>query len=183
MLVTTVGHSNLDWWPFERLLAQHSIGCVVDVRTYPRSRLTHFSSPALRVLLNRVGISYVFLGDQLGGRPRSGPDRYEVMARTTFFRTGIARLLEIAPRARVAILCAEAEPLECHRLLLIARHLAALGVEVEHIGRDGSVETHYDTEERLLAKTRVGPDLLRTRDERLAEAYHRQESRLRGEPA
>lgn len=183
MLVTTIGHSTLDWWPFERLLAQHSIGCVVDVRTYPRSRLPHFSSPALRVLLNRIGISYLFLGDQLGGRPRSGPNRYEEMAKSIAFQIGIARLLEVAPRTRVAMLCAEAEPLECHRLLLVARHLASLGIEIKHIHRDGTVEPQHDAEERLLSKTRVKPDLLRSREERLAEAYHRAECRLRGEPA
>ncbi len=181
MLVLTLGHSWHDWPRFQHLLDQHRIGCIADVRSYPRSRLPHFTSPMFRVLLNRIGVSYLWLGDQLGGRPRSGPSLYAEISRTPFFRTGIKRLLEIAPRTRIAITCAEAKNLECHRVLLIARHLAALGVEVEHIHGDGTIETQHDAEERLMSRWRIKPDLLTTREERLAEAYRKQELRLRGE--
>lgn len=183
MLVLTIGHSSHGWPHFQHLLDQHRIGCIADVRSYPRSRLPHFTSPMLRVLLNRMGVSYVWLGDQLGGRPRSGPNLYAEMAETLFFRTGIERLLEIAPRTRLALMCAEAEVLECHRFLLVTRHLAAIGIEIEHIHGDGTIETQHDAEERLMARLRIKPDLLTTREERLADAYRKQELRLRGESA
>lgn len=181
MQITTLGHSTHPWPDFQRLLEQHRIGCVADVRSYPRSRLPHFSVPAFRVLLNRIGISYVWLGDQLGGRPKSGPNRYDDMAQTVGFRTGIERLLEIAPRTRVAMLCSEGEVLDCHRFLLISRHLVSQGVQVDHIRSDGTVETHAESEERLMARTRVKPDLLTSHDDMLDAAYRRQEARLRGE--
>lgn len=183
MSIKTIGHSNLNWAAFHRLLDQHGIGAVADVRSRPRSRLPHFTAPRFRANLNQIGVAYVFLGDQLGGMPAHGPDRYDEMAKTVAFRTGIARLMEIMPRTRLAICCSEHECLDCHRFLLVARHLAGLGVEVQHIHRDGRIETHHEAEQRLLARTRVHPDLLASREEFLAEAYRRQEMRLRGEPA
>ncbi|MHA6729623.1 DUF488 domain-containing protein [Devosia sp. A369] len=183
MLAFTIGTSTHDWSSFQRLLDRHRIGCLVDVRSYPRSRLTHFNRPILRVSLNRVGISYVHLGDQLGGRPRSGSDRYDDMAQTPDFLAGIVTLLEMAPRTRLVLCCAEHDVITCHRFLLVGRHLAQRGVDLHHIARDGSLETQHDAEERLLTRTKVQADLLQSRDERLAEAYHRQEQRLRGEPA
>ena len=182
MRIWTLGTSSNTWPQFQHLLDRHGIGCLVDVRSFPRSRLPHFNRAILRVSLNRVGISYLHLPD-LGGRPRSGPDRFADMAQTPTFLAGIDTLLEIATRTRLALVCSEGENCDCHRFLLVARHLTALGTEVEHIHRDGSIETQHDAEERLLARTKVKPDLLRSREERLAEAYHRQEQRLRGEPA
>ncbi|MBE7734423.1 DUF488 domain-containing protein [Devosia faecipullorum] len=181
MSIRTIGHSNHAWPAFRRLLDLHGIGAIADVRSRPRSRLPHFTAPRFRANLNQVGVAYVFLGDQLGGMPAHGPHRYEDMAQTIAFRTGIARLIEIMPRTRLAICCSEHEVLECHRFLLISRHLTEHGVEVQHIHRDGSIETHLEAEQRLLARTRVQPDLLGTREDVLAEAYRRQEMRLRGE--
>lgn len=180
MRIFTLGHSNHDWPTFQRLLDQHRIGCIADVRSRPRSRLTHFSAPYVRVNLNRSGVAYLYLGDLLGGIPVSGPDRYEDMARTVGFRTGIDRLLEIAPRTRLALLCAEHDPLTCHRFLLITRHLATIGVAVDHILRDGSVESQQTVEGRLLVRTKVKPDLLTSPADRLALAYAKQEQRLGG---
>lgn len=183
MKISTLGHSSHNWPAFHRLLDQHGIGAIADVRSRPRSRLPHFTAPRFRANLNQIGVAYVFLGDQLGGMPAQGPNRYDQMAKTVDFRTGIARILEIMPRTRLAICCSEHEALECHRFLLVSRHLAELGIEVEHIHRDGSIETQHAAEQRLLARTRVQPDLLDSREEVLAEAYRRQEMRLRGELA
>ena len=183
MQAFSIGHSRHTWPHFQSLIEQHRIGCVADVRSYPRSRLPYFSTPSLRVLLNRVGVSYVWLGDQLGGRPRSGPTLYSEIALTPHFRTGIERLLEIAGRTRVAMLCSEAQVLDCHRFNLLSRHLTELGVEVVHIHPDGTTESQFDAEERLMTRRKVPADLLMGRQERLAIAYHRQEQRLRGESA
>lgn len=183
MRIWSVGTSTNTWPQFQRIIEQHKIGCIADVRSRPRSRLAHFSAPILRVSLNRIGISYVFLGDLIGGIPETGPGRYAAMSETIQFRTGIARLLEIIPRTRLALCCAEHDPITCHRFLLIARHLSNSAVDVEHIHRDGSVESQFDAEERLMTRWRLTNDLLSTRSDRLKEAYQRQELRLRGEPA
>lgn len=183
MHLLTLGHSNHDWPAFRQLLDLHHVGAIADVRSRPRSRRRHFSAPHFRAKLNQIGVAYVFLGDQLGGMPTHGTDRYESMAQTIEFRTGIARLMEIMPRTRLAICCSEHDPLDCHRFLLISRHLAELGIEIEHIHRNGSIETQQEAGQRLIARTHVLPDMLASHDDMLAEAFRRRERRLRGEPA
>ena len=80
---------------------------------------------------------------------------------------------------RIAVMCAEKEPLECHRTILIARHLAALGLCVEHIHADGHLETHDDVLGRLARMVNVPEqDLFHSREELLAEAYRKQEERI-----
>jgi len=95
------------------------------------------------------------------------------------FRDGIAKVLEIAGRCRPTLVCAEHEPLECHRCLLIARYLVEHnGAHVVHIQRDGQIEPHEDAEDRLLSKWGGGGDLFRTRAERLSAAYRLQAQKL-----
>jgi uncharacterized protein (DUF488 family) len=178
--VWTVGHSNLDWPNFSKLLVTADIAAIVDVRSYPVSRLPHFTQAALKDKLNTSGIAYLFLGLELGGRPRDGqPADYEAMARTPLFLDGLSQVEQIAGRARLALMCSEHEPLSCHRCLLLGRALAERGIAVEHILRDGRIEPHAQTEERLLKLTRHGKaNLLSPRHELLAGAYRAQNLRL-----
>lgn len=177
--VLTVGHSNACWDEFEYALDQFGVGCVIDVRSSPRSRWHHFCKPQLRVRLNRVGISYLHLGDKLGGMPVDGPIDYATRRGTAAFTTAIDSVLAIAARCRPALLCSERDPLQCHRFLLISRHLHSLpGVGVSHICHDGTLEIHEEAEERLLALHKLSSDLLTDRDQRLAEAYARQERKV-----
>lgn len=177
--VMTLGHSNASWDEFSYALDQFDIGCVIDVRSSPRSRWQHFNKPQLRVRLNRIGISYIHLGNDLGGMPVSGPTDYATRRGTVAFGTGIANVLGIAARCKPALLCAERDPLHCHRFLLIARHLHSLpDVEVFHIRHNGTLETQEQAEQRLLAQHKLPDDLLSDRTQRLAEAYARQERKL-----
>jgi uncharacterized protein (DUF488 family) len=179
-IIFSVGHSNLTWDHFRSLIETPDIGVVLDVRSSPLSRLHHFNKPELRYRLNSIGISYVHMGDQLGGRPASAASDYETIATTAPFLDGIAKVLEIAGRCRPALLCAEHEALECHRCLLVARHLVEHhGAHVAHIQRGGKIEPHEDTEDRLLSKWGGGGDLFRTRAERLSAAYRLQARKLR----
>jgi uncharacterized protein (DUF488 family) len=124
-------------------------------------------------------VEYVFLGKELGGRPRSqalytdGVADYEKMAASPEFRLGLDRLMETAARRSVAAMCSEADPLECHRCLLVGRALAANGADVRHILASGAIVTHAEIEERLLSLENLAEaDLLAdSREERLAEAY------------
>lgn len=179
-IVLTVGHSSHDWPTFLRLLDRAEIGVVVDIRSNPVSRLPHFNRMALKEHLNAAGVGYVFLGLELGGRPRSGgvPD-YEKMATSPIFADGIARVEEMAARTRPALMCSEHEPLTCHRCLLVGRRLVERGVSVAHILRDGSIEPNEVTEDRLLALTgQTERDLLATREDRLRAAYRVQGLRI-----
>lgn len=177
--ILTLGHSSHSWVDFLSLLDRAGAGAIVDVRSRPWSRLPHFRRPELRARLNINGLPYVYLGDALGGMPAAGPTTYTDMARAPAFVSGIDELLTIAGRCRPVVLCAEHEPLECHRFLLVARYLTEhCAVEVAHVLRDGQVETQEQTEDRLLAKWGGGGDLLRTRVKSLAVAYRLQARKL-----
>jgi uncharacterized protein (DUF488 family) len=164
----TIGHSNTPIARFEQLLQENAVTAVVDVRTTPSSgRYPWFSQAPLRNRLAKTGIDYVFEGAALGGRPRDrklirdGVADYEAMAATPQFRAGIDRVVEKMNEARVCLMCAEREPLDCHRCLLVGRALAEGGLRVGHILADGNVEPHRATEERLLSMT-AEPDLFTT---------------------
>lgn len=171
-MITTLGSSNLTWTQFADRLQSNGIGCVVDVRSFPRSRLIHFNQPQLRTCLNRRGIAYVHLGDQLGGHVTDEEASYTRRTTMPGFLGGIDRVLEIAARCRPALLCAEAEVLDCHRFFILSRYLAQRGdVEILHILKDGSAERHDLTEDRLIQRANRFGDMFFDREENLEIAY------------
>ena len=177
--VLTIGHSTHSFERFLDLVRAAGVTAIADVRTLPFSRRhPHFNRDALRDRLRDYGIAYVFLGKELGGRPNDpafyddGVADYEKMAATDSFREGLERVVEGAGTHRIGLMCAERDPLDCHRCLLVARALAGGGVSVGHILSDGAIAAHGEIEDRLLALAeRRGGDLFATREERLAAAY------------
>jgi uncharacterized protein (DUF488 family) len=176
----TIGHSNLPADRFVALLQNADVAVVADVRSVPFSRrFPWFSGKALAARLTREGVSYIALGDILGGRPRDpklyceGIADYEAMAARPEFRAGLDRVVDEMGRQRVCLMCAEREPLDCHRCLLVSRALVKRGLAPGHILADGTVEPHAATEERLLKLAGDEGDLFRERAARLAEAYRR----------
>jgi uncharacterized protein (DUF488 family) len=177
--VLTIGHSNLPADRFLALLEGAGVTAVADVRSVPRSRrFPWFSGTRLAGRLAEADIAYVPMGDALGGRPRDpalyrdGVADYEAMAATPAFRAGLEDVTAQARRHRVCLMCAEREPLDCHRCLLVSRVLAEHGIVIGHILVDGTIEPHAATEERLLAGAGK-PDLFKDRAARLADAYRR----------
>ncbi len=178
-LVFTVGHSNHPLNLFLDLLARNRIDTLADVRSAPYSRFNpHFNRKALAAALEARGIRYAYYGRELGGRPEDpacyvgGRVSYERVARTGRFRDGLGRLIDATTDRRIAIMCAEQEPLDCHRTLLVGHALAGRGVEVRHILADGGLEAHGDTMDRLLARHGMHPggDLLASREDSIATA-------------
>src|SRR5262249_7885318 len=183
--VFSIGHSNIPAERFLALLQRAGVNAVADVRCIPHSRFCPwFSQKPLAAALSAAGIGYSPMGAALGGRPRSdklyreGVADYEAMAIEPEYVAGLDRLLEVATQSGVCLLCAEREPLDCHRCLLVARSLAQRGVAVGHILHDGSVETHAETERRVFG--RYEEDVSQSRDlftsgqhDRLAAAYCR----------
>lgn len=175
----SIGHSNIQAKRFAAMLQSAGAGTVADVRSVPLSRhFPWFSKNALAARLAAADIDYVPIGDQLGGRPRNaslykaGVAEYEAMANQPEFLAGMDQLLDAAARSRVCLMCAEREPLDCHRFLLVARKLAERGFAIGHILHDGTIEPHAATEERLLALTQEGCDLFAPgQSERLTAAY------------
>jgi uncharacterized protein (DUF488 family) len=177
----SIGHSNIPAERFIALLRAAGADAVADVRSVPFSRFCPwFSAKNLAPLLAREGIGYRAYGEALGGRPRqaifycNGVADYEAMARQPQFTAGLDRLMADAAHSRLCLMCAERDPLDCHRCLLVARALAERQLTVGHILFDGSVEPHAATERRLLDLTADGNDLFAPgQDERLAAAYRR----------
>jgi uncharacterized protein (DUF488 family) len=154
----TLGHSNHPIAHFLALLARHGVETVADVRSRPYSRFVpQYRQAALRAILADAGIGYLFLGAELGGKPQSGEVAaarldYATRIREPSFQAGIALLLAATKQARVALLCRERDPLECHRLHLICRYLAPERLDIGHILPDGRVELQRETERRLLTR-------------------------------
>jgi uncharacterized protein (DUF488 family) len=157
----TIGHSNHPTEHFLGLLARHRVDVVADVRTRPYSRFVpQYRKQALDTILAGEGIRYLFLGEELGGKPPRGdvaaaPLDYAARIRQPAFLDGIERLLAASAEARVALLCRERDPIDCHRLHLICRYLTPRSLDIRHILPDGAIEVQRATEQRLLARTDV----------------------------
>lgn len=178
----TIGHSNHSIEHFISLLRSHEVSAVADVRSAPFSRFApQFNKEALQASLRLVEIGYVFLGKELGARTSdrscyiNGQVQYALLSKTELFRSGIDRLLRGAEDARIAVMCTEKDPLDCHRTLLVTRALVDAGVTVDHVLADGRLESNDEAMTRLLEKQGVQPDLFRSSDELLAEALQQQE--------
>lgn len=186
--VFTVGHSNNSLTRLIELVRAQGIDLVADVRSSPYSRLhPQFNREPFASALRSRGLRYEFLGETLGGRSDdpscylNGRVHYDAVAVTDRFRVGLDRLLGIAQVAQVTLLCAEREPAECHRALLVGRSLTEAGARVVHIHADGNTESQSALLKRLITMSGAAPDqtdLFRSESDIAAEAYARQASRV-----
>jgi uncharacterized protein (DUF488 family) len=165
--IFTIGHSSHPIDLFLGLLKGHGIEEVVDTRSYPKSKFApQYNSEALGRSLREHGITYLFLGKELGGRPEGahfydtdGRVLYARVAESELFREGLERLQDEMQRFRLAILCSEEDPSVCHRRLLITRVLRETGVAVMHIRGSGTVESEEEILASETAKAAQDPQL------------------------
>lgn len=184
--VWTLGHSDHPLARLIELLQTQAISAVADVRSQPFSRRhPQFCRAELSAALKTAGMAYVHLGAALGARCpdpacwRDGRVCFELVAASEPFRAGLERVIRGAAKHRVALLCAERDPLDCHRFLLVSRRLAERGVVLQHILADGSVLSQHDAESRLIAAAGLGEaDLLHSRADLLEAAYAAREARI-----
>ena len=184
--VYTIGHSTHSIERLIELLSRHEISVVCDVRSKPYSRMNpQFNREALKDVLRNAGIKYVFLGKELGARSedkscyRNGQVQYDLLAQTKLFQEGIKRIKEGAKDYRIALMCAEKEPLECHRTILVAPQLLNEGLTVKHILYDGQIEDHAHAIERLISLLKVpSADMFREYDVVVRDAYARQATEI-----
>jgi uncharacterized protein (DUF488 family) len=153
----TIGHSNHSIERFIELLKLHGITAVGDVRSSPYSKFNpQFNRETLQKVLKENGIAYVFLGQELGPRSEDpscyveGRVQYDRLAVTELFTRGIERLLTGVKTHRIALMCAEKDPITCHRMILVCRTLRSEPVEIGQILEDGRLERLRDSELRLL---------------------------------
>jgi uncharacterized protein (DUF488 family) len=186
-MIYTIGHSKHPIDRFITLLQQHGIDALADVRSTPYSRFNpQFNREKLQIALKSAGIRYVFLGEELGARSKNpecydeqGRVRYTRLAASDLFRHGLDRLVAGMRDHCIAIMCAEREPLECHRTILVARELEKLDVPVTHILQDGSLEPNQEAMRRLVQQLELaGSDLFHSADELIEYAYDIQSVRI-----
>jgi uncharacterized protein (DUF488 family) len=163
--IFTIGHSVHELEVFIDLLTRHGITALADVRSQPFSRIQHFNGDVLAAVLRTRGIKYVPLGRELGARRNEeecyvhGQAVYERVAELPLFREGIDRLVRGAAGYDIALMCAEKEPLDCHRTVLVCRHLRPYGFHIQHILASGALEHHAETERRMMKMVGIAPAL------------------------
>ena len=182
----TIGHSSHPIGLFLNLLKDAAVSLVFDVRSIPYSRRNpQFNQKALAGRLADEGIAYIFSGKELGAKSPSpdcyvnGKVSYELIAARPEFTQGLDRIIGKAVEARPALLCAEEDPLTCHRTMLICRHLRKQVDDILHIRGDGSIETNAVFERRLLRVTGLAEaDLFETETDSVERAYGLQGQRM-----
>ncbi len=177
-MIKTIGHSNHPIERFVELLKTGGVELLVDVRSMPWSRrFPQFGRERLARTLSESGIDYVWEGEALGGKPGQGGGYNDLAARPAF-KEALDRVIERSRDRTLALMCAEKEPLDCHRTVLVSRRLAERGVAVEHLLADGTTRPHAAIEEKLLV--RHAGDLFDDRAQQLARAYDAREGAMRG---
>jgi uncharacterized protein (DUF488 family) len=148
----TIGHSNHPIERFLELLTRHGVTALGDVRSFPRSRFNpQYNRDRLEASLKTQAIGYVHLGEALGGMRGD----FGAIAALPAFAAGLDRVREGATRHRIALMCAEKDPLDCHRFVLICRHLRQ-DLRITHILGDGSVIAQDALEDRLIEASKLG---------------------------
>jgi|ERR1700739_3992339 uncharacterized protein (DUF488 family) len=155
--ILTIGHSTHSYEEFLHLLRGAGVTAVADVRSAPFSRhQPQFNKTELKQELKSDKIEYAFLGDELGGRPKDktlfceGVADYEKMALTREFTKGLDRISEGSSKFRIALMCSEHNPLDCHRCLLVGRALKRRGLTVRNILFNGLQKSQEEIESELV---------------------------------
>ena len=175
--IKTIGHSNHPIERFVDLLKAGGVSRLVDVRSLPWSRrFPQFGKERLARSLADAGIAYSHEG-ALGGKSDT-PASFATLAARPAFQDALGRVIERARTTTLCLMCAEREPLDCHRTVLVSRRLAERDVTIEHLLADGGMRPHREVEEALLARN-GGPDLFEDRQMRLARAYDARERAMK----
>ena len=184
--IHTVGYAAHTVESFIAALKEFNITAIADVRSQPYSRFKpEFNKENLKYVLMKSGIEYVFLGDNIGARIKApecyknGQVDYELISKHPLFKEGIDRLLMGMKRFSIALMCAEKDPINCHRTILICKNLKKYRIKINHIVDAHTCENHTETELRLLKLFKLEqPDLFMNKEQRLEEAYSRQEEKI-----
>lgn len=186
MELFTIGHSVHPIERFIELLTMHGITALCDVRSSPYSRFApQFNRESLKNELARHHIAYIYLGSELGPRSSNqncyegGKVQYNLIAGTDLFQQGLRRLRKGMESYRIALMCAEKDPVVCHRMILICRNLRDADIRIGHILEDGAIEDNHDAEARLMNLLKISPeDLFSTTAEQIVWAYDLQGEKI-----
>ena len=180
----TIGHSTHFTGDFVGMLKQKSIEVVCDVRSHPYSKYNpQYNKETIAGELKDNNIRYIFLGKELGAR-NDNPDCYandkvqfQKLIHEPLFQQGLDRLRQGMRKYSIALMCAEKDPLTCHRTILVTRQLRR-EVVVSHILADGGIESNAEAEKRLMNMLNIHPDLARNENQCIEEAYDLQGQKI-----
>lgn len=156
MKIYTIGHSNHSQAEFLHLLEMYGVNCIIDVRSVPASSHSpQFNQDALEGYLRNHNVDYQFFGREFGARRfdsigENGQVDFEKAVHTILFQKGVKKLLLLLKQKNVALMCSEADPLECHRFAFLARYFHEHGFGVWHILKDATIVSHYDIEQKMI---------------------------------
>lgn len=180
--IYTIGYSSFEIDKFISVLMQYNITAVSDVRSSPYSKFKpDYNREYLSKKLKENGIQYAFLGNNLGARfedrsvYRDGVVDFELARKLDCFKAGVDRLIEGSKKYTIVLLCAEKDPAECHRSILIARNITNI-FNVLHILGDSSIESQTQLEHRL--EKRFGFDQAVLFGDTLKMAYDKQARKI-----
>lgn len=168
------------------LLSRHAVSAVADVRSSPYSRYNpQFNRESLQNVIREAGIEYVFLGKELGARSDDpgcyvdGKLQFDRLAQTKLFLSGLVRLRRGMESYRITLLCAEKDPVACHRMILVCRNIRSDVPQIQHILEDGSLEDNLHAERRLMQSLGIQENhLFATVEELIEKAYDIQGRRI-----
>lgn len=180
--IHTIGYAPHTIESFVAALEKFNITAIADVRSKPYSKFKpEFNREDLKKALINHSIEYVFLGDNIGARIKApecyknGQANYELISKHPLFQEGIERLLREMETFSIALMCAEKDPTNCHRTILICKQLKKHKIQIYHIIDANTFEEHTKTEYRLMKLYHLDqPDLFMKNTEQLEEAYNRQ---------
>lgn len=181
----TIGHSTHTVEYFIDLLKKHGITAVCDVRSQPYSQFNpQFNRESLKEGLKKNDIEYVFLGKELGARSENpscyidGKVQYNYLVDEPLFKQGINRLCRGMKQYSIALMCAEKDPITCHRMILVCREMRSVAGQINHILANGGIETNSDAENRLMNTLKIVPDMFKRKSECIEDAYDKQGQRI-----
>lgn len=160
-VIYTIGHSTHPIADFHALLLKYKIDTLIDVRSTPASSYSpQFNKDSLEASLSRIHIRYMHFGVEFGARQTDeslldakGIVDFELVQKTYNFQSGLERIdIGESKGYRIALMCAEADPLECHRFSMVSPPIEEIGIHVIHILKDGDSVTHTELEKQLLKK-------------------------------
>ena len=156
MRLYTIGHSNHQLTDFRNLLLKYGIDCIVDVRSIPASKYSpQFNKETLQGFLRSYDMDYQFFGYEFGARRNdsfndSGFVDFELTVQTALFQEGVHKLTPLLEKKNIALMCSEADPLECHRFSLVGRYYHEEGLDVNHILKDATISSHETLEQEMI---------------------------------
>ncbi len=182
----TIGYSKHSLESFIKVIVKYDIYAIADVRSTPFSRFkSEFNKDYFQNYLNAKGIKYVFLGKECGARFGerncyiNGKVEYKLIAQHKIFKKGLERILEGLQKFNVALMCAENDPIYCHRMILICRNLRRFEIPIYHILNTDEIESQDKAERRLLKLFSLNQlELFDSINDQLERAYDKQSDKI-----